>query len=168
MIGLQISDEIIDAFILDALFKKEEDPSNIIDRIFEADYGNTMEIEITKLLLKNKFPILKRNYNWFADYEIAQLREEVLKIFKKTHNLYKNIENSQTQVDDYPQQDLITFMQLYSHTKKMIESLVLADDIDQSSINAAYSSLEGMNYTFDEIKGVLNEVLRRGPWNKNL
>ena len=168
MIGLQISDEIIDAFILDALFKKEEDPSNIIDRIFEADYGNTMEIEITKLLLKNKFPILKRNYNWFADYEIAQLREEVLKIFKKTHNLYKNIENSQTQVDDYPQQDLITFMQLYSHTKKMIESLVLADDIDQSSINAAYSSLEGMNYTFEEIKGVLNEVLRRGPWNKNL
>ena len=44
------------------VFKKEKDPSNIIDRIFEADYGNTMEIEITKLLLKNKFPILKRNY----------------------------------------------------------------------------------------------------------
>ena len=168
VMGLQISDEIIDAFILDALFKKEEDWSNIIDRIYESDYGNTMEIEITKLLLKNKFPILKRKYNWFADYEIANLRAEVLKIFKKTHNLYKKIESSQTQVDDYNQQDLITFMQLYSHIKKMIESLVLADDIDQSSISAAYSSLDGMNYTFEEIQGVLNEVLRRGPWNKNL
>ena len=77
--------------------------------IYESDYGNTMEIEITKLLLKNKFPILKRKYNWFADYEIANLRAEVLKIFKKTHNLYKNIESSQTQVDDYPQREFNDF-----------------------------------------------------------
>ena len=121
------------------------------------------------MLLNNRFLLVKPYYNWFADYEIAPLREEALKIFKKTYNLYKNIEFSHTKVEDYPQQDLITFMQLFSHTKRMIESLVsFNDEIDQASINAAFSSLDGMNFTFDEISKGIRDVLNRGPWNQNL
>lgn len=166
-LGLQLSDEIIDAFILDALFKREEDTSNIISRIFMEEYHNPAEIEITNILLKNRFMMVKKCYNWFADYEIAPLREKALNIFRKTHYIYKMIENSQTRVEDYPQQDLITFMQLYSHIKRMIESLVLVEDIDQSSINAAYSSLDGMEFTLEEIQGSINDILKRGPWNSS-
>ena len=72
---------------------------------------------------------------------------------------------NKTKVEDYPQQDLITFMQLYSHIKRLIESLVIMDDIDQSSINAAYSSLDGMDFTFEDIKGGIEKVIKRGPWN---
>lgn len=166
---LQITRDILDAFVMDALFKKEEDTSNILDRIFDSEYPNQAEIEITEMLLNNRFLLVKPYYNWFADYEIAPLREEALKIFKKTYNLYKNIEFSQTKVEDYPQQDLITFMQLFSHTKRMIESLVsFNDEIDQASINAAFSSLDGMNFTFDEISKGIRDVLNRGPWNQNL
>jgi len=164
-VGLQITNEIIDAFVLDSLFKKEEDSSKIIDRIFFEDYPIQMEVEITKILLKNRFLNLKKDYNWFADYEIAPLRENALKIYKKAHRLYKAIEHSKTKVEDYPQQDLITFMQLYSHIKRLIESLVIMDDIDQSSINAAYSSLDGMDFTFEDIKGGIEKVIKRGPWN---
>lgn len=165
--GLQISQEILDAFVLDALFKKEEDSSNIIERMFFDEYHNSVEIEISKILLKNRFEYLKKFYNWFADYEVAPLRERALKIFKNTHFIFKNIEESQTRVEDYNQQDLITFMQLYSHIKKMIESLVLIDELDQSSINAAYSSLDGMEFTLEEIRGSIEAVLKRGPWNSS-
>ena len=165
--GLQISQEILDAFVLDALFKKEEDSSNIIERMFFDEYHNTVEIEISKILLKNRFEYLQKFYNWFADYEVAPLRERALKIFKNTHFIFKNIEESQTRVEDYNQQDLITFMQLYSHIKKMIESLVLIDELDQSSINAAYSSLDGMEFTLEEIRGSIEAVLKRGPWNSS-
>ena len=95
------------------------------------------------------------------------MRERALKIFKNTHFIFKNIEESQTRVEDYNQQDLITFMQLYSHIKKMIESLVLIDELDQSSINAAYSSLDGMEFTLEEIRGSIEAVLKRGPWNSS-
>ena len=119
-------------------------------------------------MIKERFEYLKSEYNWFVDYEIAPLREMALEIFHKSHLLYKAIENSKTQVEDYPQQDLITFIQLYSHIRRMIESLTMVMDIDQSSINAAYSSLDGMNFTFDEVKSSLNAVLKNGPWNRSL
>ena len=49
----------------------------------------------------------------------------------------------------------------------MIESLVLIDELDQSSINAAYSSLDGMEFTLEEIRGSIEAVLKRGPWNSS-
>ena len=167
MLGLQIPDAILDAYIYDALFKKEEDYSKIIERIYEADFPRPFEIDISNVLLKNRFPALQKKYNWFADYEKAVVREQALKVFKKTHDLFKRIESSKTDVDDYPQQDFVIFIQLYSHVQKMIESLNEIDELDQASINAALSSLEGMNFTFEEIKGGIQEVLRKGPWNKN-
>ena len=167
-LGLQLSEEIIDAFVLDSLFRKEEDYSKIIDRLFDEEYSNPIETEFLKILVQSRFTFLKKNYNWFADYEIASLRERALDVFVKTHCLYKKLESSQTQIDDYPQQDLITFMQLYSHIKRMVESIVVLDDIDQSSMNAAYSSLDGMEYTLEEIESSIKAVLKIGPWNKNL
>jgi hypothetical protein len=35
-------------------------------------------------------------------------------------------------------------------------------------MNAAYSSLDGMEYTLEEIESSIKAVLKRGPWNKNL
>ena len=131
------------------------------------DFPRPFEIDISNVLLKNRFPVLQKKYNWFADYEKAVVREQALKVFKKTHDLFKRIESSKTDVDDYPQQDFVIFIQLYSHVQKMIESLNEIDELDQASINAALSSLEGMNFTFEEIKGGIQEVLRKGPWNKN-
>ena len=166
--GAPIPTEIINAYIYDALFKKEEDASNILSRMYPEDYVDQSEVEYVKNMIKGRFDYLKQEYNWFIDYEIAPLRELALEIFHKSHLLYKAIETSKTQVEDYPQQDLITFIQLYSHIKRMIESLTMVLDIDQSSINAAYSSLDGMSFTFDEVKASLNAVLKNGPWNRSL
>ena len=57
--------------------------------------------------------MLQKKYNWFADYEKAVVREQALKVFKKTHDLFKRIEASKTEVEDYPQQDFVIFIQLF-------------------------------------------------------
>ena len=89
----------------------KEDYSKIIDRIYEPDFPRPFEIEISNVLLKNRFPVLQKNYNWFADYEKAVVREQALNVFKKTHDLFKRIEASKTEVEDYPQQDFVIFIQ---------------------------------------------------------
>jgi hypothetical protein len=61
--GLQISQEILDAFVLDALFKKEEDTTNIIERMFFDEYHNSVEIEISKILLKIAPPVFNPTTN---------------------------------------------------------------------------------------------------------
>jgi DNA-binding transcriptional MerR regulator len=86
-LGLLVPDWIFDGFILDSLFNKEIDFDKIIQKIVpdlivlsEADY------KLILLHLEKKYDILRKGYNWFADYQVAKYRHEILELYSKIVN----------------------------------------------------------------------------------
>ena len=116
---------------------------------------NRQERELILLNMKKRHDILKKSYNQFNDYKVAPLRSRILTLFFDVTNLLCDIASSGIKVIEFPQQELVVLTQLFSHTARLLEEVVDFPIKDQIPIEELSLSLEGMEETFDGIKGIL-------------
>lgn len=164
--GLPIPDFIVDAYILDSLYKKEETSAQIINRILSDEMIlSPFQRSLFILHLERQHDIIKRTYNWFADYEIGDIRNQALKLYSQLLCLICELDRCNVPADRFPQQELVILSQLYNHTGKLIEALLFQKGISDKDISAANLSLEGMNFSFGEIQGPLRIALKQHQKN---
>ncbi len=164
--GLPMPDYIVEAFILDSLYQKEETSEKIYSRILSDDsLLSPFQQSLLILHLQRQHDIIKRTYNWFADYEIGEIRNRALKLYSQLLCLICELDRCNVPVDRFPQQELVILSQLYSHTGKLIEALLFQKSISEKDISAASLSLEGMNFSFGEIQGPLRIALKQHQKN---
>ena len=61
--------------------------------------------------------------------------------------------------DVFPQQDLVILSQLFAHTGRLIEVLLYQESMSESDLSSASASLEGMEYSFEDIEEVLIDIM---------
>ena len=104
---------------------------------------------------------MKKNYNWFSDFEIANIRQKVLELYRSIISLVYEIDTANINLNDLPQQSLVILTQLLSHTRFILESLLSYDEISSVDISNYEGSLEGMKYSLDEISIDLRDSLSK-------
>ncbi|MBQ0166398.1 MAG: hypothetical protein KBT02_04725 [Treponema sp.] len=160
--GLPMPDYIVEAFILDSLYQKEETSAKIFSRILpDETLLSSFQQSLLILHLERQHAIIKKSYNWFADYEIGEIRNQALKLYSQILCLICELDRCNLPVDRFPQQELVILSQLYGHTGKMIEAFLFQKGISEKDISAASLSLEGMNFSFVEIQGPLRAALKQ-------
>lgn len=160
--GLPVSDEILIAFIYDMFYHKEEDYSKIIKKF----YPNKMDISKKKfnnimLHLQEFGAIIKKDYNWFADYEIGKLRKRALALYLRLLNLEEELGYYEKIIDNFPQQQLVIFAQLSKHVARTIISFSNPYSIADEEISSIEASLFGMELSFEEINTILLEEIKK-------
>lgn len=164
--GLPMPDYIIEAFIMDSLYQKEETSMKIFKRILpDESLLSPFQQSLLILHLERQHAIIKKSYNWFADYEIGDIRNQALKLYSQLLCLICELDRCNISVDRFPQQELVILSQLYGHTGKLIETLLSQNGISDKDISAANLSLEGMNFSFSEIQGPLRAALKQHQKN---
>lgn len=164
--GLPMPDYLIEAFILDSLYRKEKSSARIISRILpDISLLSPFQQSLLILHLERQHDIIKKTYNWFADYEIGDVRSQALKLYSQLLCLICELDRCNVPVDRFPQQELVILSQLYGHTGKLIEALLFQKAISEKDISAASLSLEGMNFSFSEIQGPLRAALKQHQKN---
>ena len=161
-VGTTFSPSIVDAYLLDFISKEKnkdntnEDFENLFDKVVPSIIKmNRQERELILLNMKKRHDILKKSYNQFNDYKVAPLRSRILTLFFDVTNLLCDIASSGIKVIEFPQQELVVLTQLFSHTARLLEEVVDFPIKDQIPIEELSLSLEGMEETFDGIKGIL-------------
>ena len=159
-LGLLVPDWIFDGFILDSLFNKEIDFDKIIQKIVpdlivlsEADY------KLILLHLEKKYDILRKGYNWFADYQVAKYRHEILELYSKIVAVFYEIEYQKVNLQELNQQHLVILTQLSGHVSSLIYSFTQNESITEKDLSALEASLEGMNFNFEESAKVIKDNL---------
>ena len=159
-LGLLVPDWIFDAFILDTLFNKSDELDKIVNKIVpdiivleESDYNVIM------LHLVKKYDILRKGYNWFADYQIAKYRRETLELYSKIVTVFYEIEYQKVNLQDLDQQHLVILTQLSGHVSSLIYSFTQQDSINEKDISTLEASLEGMNFNFEESARIIRDNL---------
>ena len=164
--GLPMPDYIIQAFVLDSLYKKEETGRKIFKRILpDESLLSPFQQSLLILHLERQHAIIKKSYNWFADYEIGDIRNRALELYSQLLCLICELDRCNISVERFPQQELVILSQLYGHTGKLIETLLFQNGISDKDISAANLSLEGMNFSFSEIQGPLRAALKQHQKN---
>ena len=165
-LGLLVPEWVFDGFILDLLFNKENDFDKIIQKIVpdlivldDSDYKSIM------LHLEKKYDILRKGYNWFADYHFAKYRHETLELYSKIVAVFYEIEYQKVNLQELDQQHLVILTQLSGHVSSLIYSFTQQDSFSEKDLSTLEASLEGMNFNFEEsakvIKGNLLELQKR-------
>ncbi len=172
VIGL-IPDAVFDQLILDFLYQKgnkersknfafesndEKDFRKYLLKFINQDGFEVREDKIMKLTSRfiYRYSAIKEKYNWFRDQVIGDIRQRVLSLYSKVSFLIRKIDLIGESVLDFPAQEVIIIAQLYGHIYRMLEN-ISKDSFVEASAKALELSIEGMEWNFDEIRGVLED-----------
>lgn len=159
------SPSVIDAYIKTYIFDKREKKSRktieeLVDEIFPSTLKmSAQERKLILLNIEKRHDILIKVYNQFEDYKLAPLRQRVLELFSQVSDLLCSIGCSGLKLDDFPQQELVILVQLFSHIAKIIEEMeneFLKEVFPYDDIKL---SLDGMEETFEDIGAFLYNTL---------
>ena len=157
-----LPDYVIDCFIQDVLFAKKDDVSDLVHKIIpEAMEITPAEEELFTLQIMRRNAILQKKYNWFADFSRGEIRHRALELYSKVGDLVYDVDCAGDKLAEFPQQELVTLSQLFTHVSRMLEALsCLNENLDEDE-SAMQLSLEGMEYNFEDIRYQLKAAVER-------
>ena len=164
------SPQIIDSYIKNLLFEQREHNSKktiaeLITDIFPPTLKmTTQEHKLVLLNIEKRSDILNKVYNQFVDYKLAPVRKRILDLFSQVSYLLCAIGCSGLSLQDFPQQELVILVQLFSHVARIVE---MENDYlkDIFPMDDVVLSLDGMEETFDEIGEILKSSLDAITYN---
>ena len=165
------SPQIIDSYIKNFLFcEREKNSSKSIDNLVDEIFPPTLKMTASerKLVLLNiekRRDILNKVYNQFEDYKLAPIRQRVLDLFSQVSYLLCAIGCSGLSLQDFPQQELVILVQLFSHIARIVEEMESDFLRDTFPVDDVLLSLDGMEETYDEVGVILHNSLEAITYN---
>ena len=157
--------QIIDAYLENHIYeskkkRKTENLEEVIEKIFPQNIRmSPSERRFVMLNIGKRHDILKKNYNNFSDFTIAEIRKRALELFTQVNSLLCSIGCSGIEILEFPQQELVILTQLYSHIVRLLEEVENAFLRTELPVEDVSVSIDGMEETFDEIEGTLKTAL---------
>lgn len=159
--NLVLPEFVLDSYIYDSFFLKEEDSKNIINRIIPSSViVKPKEHKALLLKIQHKYDNIAETFNWFADYPIGEIRHSALLIYTKLFNLLSEMEITNLDLDKVPQQELVILSQLIGHLTKLIASFSNESLMTEKTIEAIQASLEGMEMSFEEVDMIIRQEIK--------
>lgn len=151
---------IIDNFLRDFMFdKKKTNIAELCDCLLPQGMAvSDAEIKSLSLNIKSRRDILKKQYNWFADFSVSGIRKRMLALYQKVSSMVYRIDGVKGDLTNFPQQELVILSQLFTHLLQMLEALDADPQGAAAEEEAIYLSLEGMEFNYDEIFHALDEA----------
>lgn len=156
-----IPDFVLDNFIVDSFVNNvcslEDLPKYILPNSINLGEAENEELQEQ---IKNRAVLLKKSYNRFADFNIAPIRHRALLLYKKIWALMCEIDSMKKDLRELPQAELVLLSQLFSHSMRILQSLLpmntIYDDIETMDM-----SLEGMEFNFEDVSELLEAELAK-------
>ncbi len=162
-----LPDFVIDCYLKDLMYEKKTDISEVIEKIIPKQLSiSKKEKEMLTLQIINRNDILRKNYNWFADFANGSIRHRALKLFTEVGSLVCELDCDNKELDQLPQQELVTLSQLYTHISRILEILSGDSECEEEEACAMELSLEGMELNFEDIKPLLVSALDKVKKNR--
>lgn len=169
-VAASFSPAVIDAFLENNIYlgikgKENNDLEDLLPEMFPlVNRTSPSERRLVLLNIEKRNDILRKNYNSFKDYSVADLRKRILQTFSQVNKLYCSIGSAGLKTEDFPQQELVILSQLYSHFVRLLEEVENPYLRDQIPVDDVSLSLEGMEETFEDIKGTLKSALDKNQY----
>ncbi len=153
---------IIDCYLKDMFFEKKDDIEEVIKRVIpgEIDINRSARDSVT-LQIRRRSVIICKKYNWFADFAIGNIRHKALELYSKVGSLVYDIDCTGSNLDKFPQKELVILSQLFAHIMNLLEVLSGPGECPEEEVNLIGTSLEGMEYNFEDIRLKLVPVVKK-------
>ena len=159
-LSLPLNTNLVESYILDALFRKETDISQLMERMIPVRRTNTAFcIPVIARSVQSRFKRIASSFNWFADHDIGVLRNRYISLHEGIARFVFSIQQTGLSPEQIPDQGAVVLGQLMSHTVSALENLDFASSDSPLDIEALWETIEGMEDSFFETKTAIQEVL---------
>ncbi len=159
-IGIPIPFYMLDAYIFDALFRKEKGLVGIYERMIpDKTLLDDDQTENFMLHIRDRYDKLVKKYNRFLDFEKGKVRSISLELYSSLVKLICELDSCGIPVASLPQQQLVIVSQLFSHTTKFLEAFMTETNLSKDDIVMISTSLDGMIESFDEVSTDLTRAM---------
>lgn len=157
-----IPEFVYDQIILDALYQKKKDfVKYALDFVCRDDFSlDDVQLQKIILSLKERYAILQKDYNWFADQLLGPVRKKALELYGSVSSLVRKIDFLGELILNLPGQEVVVLAQLHGHLLRMIETIA-SDPSSEENADALVLSLDGMSWKFEDIEGILEASLAK-------
>ena len=156
----KIPEYVLDNFLRDFKYKKQTDLAVLLQTMFPENFALTQDEKRYVLLrIASRHAIISKDYNYFADCPVAEIRSEALDLYQQVCSLVYDVETSSANFDKFPQNELVILSQLFGHINRILESIDSNPDAAIEDKGTLSLSLEGMEYNFEDIEGALRCVI---------
>lgn len=153
-------DYIVDVFVKNALFAGKVDFDEMVKKIYPNHRFYSKELQNQILLhLKNRHDILKKSYNYFADYVVGLVRVKVASLFSAVNELSVRIGVECNDLSKLPSQELVVLGQLHQQLMRFMECFQYDDFDAGESLTDMEISVDNMAMSFDVISEDLNRAV---------
>ena len=162
-----VPDFVIDCYLKDQLYEKKDNISEVIEKIIPSGMQlSKKEKSSLTLQIHQRNAIIRKTYNWFADFANGSLRHRALNLFTEVGSLVCELDCDNKELDQLPQQELVTLSQLFTHVSHILEILSNDSECEDEETCAMELSLEGMEMNFEDIKPLLISALDKVKKNR--
>jgi hypothetical protein len=158
--GLPVSLEILDSYILDALFRRETSVEKMLHRLIPGTRpGAAFCNPVIEHYAVSRFAELSTGYNFFTDQESGELRSRLIELHTAIAGFVFHLQQTGLDPDDIPEQGAVVLSQIMGHTISSLENLDYGPENEPVDFDQLWLSLEGMEDSFFDIKTIIQEAL---------
>ena len=131
-------------------------------RMFPAKFALTNdEKKYVFLHIAERYATIKKSYNYFADYPVGAIRKQALSLYSLVSALVYDVESSNAQFNQFPQQELVILSQLFTHINRILESINSNPDAAVEDVATLELSIEGMECNYYDIVDAIRYVVEK-------
>ncbi|MDR3148255.1 MAG: plasmid pRiA4b ORF-3 family protein [Treponema sp.] len=157
---IPVSEYVVQSYIRDALFRREEDCSAILQRIVPAILRlEEQELAHLKSYIAETYGEFRHFYSFFADQAMGPIRQRVGELHTAVIDLYTRLKKSGVDPAALPTHTYIVLSQIQNHAAAVLEDLDTDESLPPDELEAMDSSLDSMIDTYDDIKELIEEAI---------
>jgi hypothetical protein len=155
-----VSEYVVLSYVRDALFRGENDISNVLSRIIPPAIKSVKsDLELIVDYLADAFDELEKHYSFFADQGMGPIRQRVGELHTAVINLSVRLQKGEIDLSWLPRHTFIVLSQIQAHTASLLEDLDSDEPPLDEELVAMDNSLDSMIETYEDVKELIDGAL---------
>jgi hypothetical protein len=157
---IPVSEYVIQSYLRDALFRREEDASAVLERLVPPVARlEEREWKILNSYITDTYEEFKDSYSFFGDQAMGPVRQRVGELHTAVIDLYIRLKKSGVEPSALPTHTYIVLSQIQNHAAAVLEDLDTDESLPPDELETMDSSLDSMIDTYEEVKELIEEAM---------
>jgi hypothetical protein len=157
---IPVSEYVVQSYIRDALFRREEDCSAVLERIVPPVIRlDERDLKCLNSYIAETYEEFRHSYTFFADQAMGPIRQRVGELHTAVIDLYIRLKKSRIDSSALPPHTYIVLSQIQNHAAAVLEDLDVNENPPRDELDAMDSSLDSMIDTYDDIKELIEDAI---------
>jgi hypothetical protein len=158
--GVPISEYVIQSYVRDALFRKEQDVIRIMERIVppSVGLGGKERDELADYAFR-VYREFKSDYSLFSDQLMGPIRQRVGELHTAVIDLATRLRKGDIDLSWLPNHTFVILSQIQIHAAGLLEDLDDTEAPVEAELEAMDNSLDSMIETYEDIKRLIDDSL---------